>query len=84
MNLDNFFLKNIQTFASEMQIMYELQVVCAGKTDGVSLMVQDAIAKNKPASLLIKTLQDMARANRVAVSDVIGVNVTYKIIHHGL
>ena len=82
--MNNFFLKNIQVFASEMQIMYELQVACAGKTDAISYMVQDAIAKNKPAHLLISTLRDMAKANQVEIANVVGNSLTDKIINHGI
>ena len=82
MNLNNFFLKNIQTFASEMQIMYELQIACAGRTDGISFMVQYAVNNNKPAHLLISTIKDMAKANPLAIADVIGQGLTTKILNH--
>lgn len=80
--MNNFFLKNIQLFASEMQIMYELQIACAAKTDAISYMVQDAIAKNKPAVKLIEIINDMAKANPIAIANVIGNSLTDKILNH--
>lgn len=79
-NLNNFFLKNVLTFASEMQIMYELQNACDCKTDAVSCMVQVCIKDNKPAALLIKTLREMAATNKYSIADIIGEKLTTKIL----
>lgn len=72
-------LANITGFATNMQIMYEIECTIAGKSDGVSHMVRSAVKNKIPSTEIIRTLKDMATDNFKAITDILGTTLTLKI-----
>ena len=67
-------------FASEMQIMYELEKAVAGNEHPICLGIKDCIAKKLPVEIILSNIRGMATTNFNAIADHIGISLTEKIM----
>lgn len=76
----SFFLKKIQNFASEMQILFELECTIAGKDYPICWGIRNCINENIPLNTIISDLRSMAKQNYNAIADLLGISLADKII----
>lgn len=77
---NSFFSQQVTDFATEMQIIYELEMAIAGKQHPICLGIRDCIAKKLPVDIILSNIRSMANTNFNAVADLIGVTLTNKIL----
>ena len=65
-------------FLQQMDILLKIEEAVAGKEDGISLCLKNAV-KNKPASLIIKETKEMIEDNETTMRNILGVNLCEKI-----
>jgi len=78
--VNNFFLNNLQKFASDMQIAFELEKAVAGNQHPIAIGIKVAIKDNLPLDIIISNIKAMATTNFNAIADHIGVSLTEKIM----
>ena len=74
------FLNNLQRFASDMQIVYELSMAVAGNEHPICLGIKNCIKENLPVEIILTNIKEMAHTNKNAIADLIGLSLTEKIM----
>ena len=77
----SFFLAKLQSFASEMQLMYELECAVAGNEHPICLGIKQCFNDNLPLDIILSNLRCMATQNYKAIADLIGNKLTDKILN---
>jgi len=75
---------NLQSAATEMDIMYKLEMALIYDGNLVSASLKKAIHEKKPASLIISTCYDMIVDNRAAMCGLLGTQLCDKIVNYTL
>lgn len=76
------FPKPIATFdvLQKMDCIIRLEVALCGKADCISIGLKNAIRSQTPATVILNTVRDMARDNYNGVCNIVGKELTDKII----
>lgn len=77
---NNFFLTKLLDFATEMQLMYELEKAIAGNEHPICLGIKDCIQRKLPVDIILSNIRSMATTNFNAIADHIGISLTEKIL----
>jgi hypothetical protein len=79
-SVNKLFVNNLQRFATDMQIVYELQLAVAGNEHPICLGIKNCIKENLPVEIILTNIKEMAHTNKNAIADLIGLSLTEKIM----
>lgn len=79
-SVSKLFLNNLQKFASDMQIIYELEIAISGNEHPICLGIKQCIKDNLPVDIILSNLRSMATVNKNAIADHLGLSLTEKIL----
>lgn len=74
------FLNNLQKFATDMQVMFEIELAIAGNEHPICLGIKDCIKNNLPFDIILSNIRSMADTNKNAIADHLGLSLTEKIM----
>lgn len=77
-------LPSLLTAATEMDIMYRLEMALAGDGNMVVYCLKNAIAEKKPATVIIQTCKDMIRDAPQGMANILGETLCEKIKNYRL
>lgn len=67
-------------YLQQMDCIIRLEIALCGKGDCISIGLKNAIRSNTPATMILNTVRDLAVDNYGAVGNLIGVELTDKIL----
>lgn len=76
----SFFLLNLQKFATNMQIMFEIEMAIAGNEHPICLGIKECVKNNLPVDIILANLRAMATTKFESIADLVGNELTNKIL----
>lgn len=78
--MPDFFLTNLQKFATEMQIMFDIQKAIAGNDHPIAVGIKVSVRDGLPVEIILMNLRQMCQMKMVFMSDMLGIETVNKIL----